>query len=327
MVSRRVPNTFRVSAHALRVLRVHTRDETAEAMIAHPDAHVFGDGSNVLFARDLRRTAVLQRGSDLRVTEDGPETLELHADAGVVWDELVRWSTARGLWGIENLALIPGRCGAAPMQNIGAYGAQLSDVLISVDVWCRQHGRWETLSADELELGYRDSLLRRQPDRYVVQAIALRLQKEAMPRLEYPGLAEALTGVAEPTSQLVADAVTRLRRRKLPDPETIGNAGSFFKNPIVTAEHWQTTRERDSELIAFPEADGRYKLSAARLLERCGWKGRRVGDAGFSAQHALVLVNHGGATGQALLDLALQARDSVAQRYGIELEPEPVVYR
>lgn len=288
---------------------------------------VVGDGTNILFAAPPKRTVALMRIKGIEILRQSSHSVSVRVGAGVVWDELVRWSTTNGFWGLENLALIPGRCGAAPVQNIGAYGAQLSDVLCSVRAWTARDHEIVELSADSLDLRYRNSIMRSSPGEYVVTALELTLSLEATARLDYPGLAEALATHNSPSSAEVADAVSTIRRQKLPDPAELGNAGSFFKNPVVSTQRWQELRQEAPSLIGFDSGDGNVKLGAARMIELCGWKGFRDGDAGVSPDHALVLVNHGSATGEQILRLAMRIQSSVADRFGLELEPEPIIYQ
>jgi UDP-N-acetylmuramate dehydrogenase len=237
----------------------------------------------------------------------------------------VDWTLARGLAGLENLALIPGLVGAAPIQNIGAYGVEVAECIGVVEAWDRLAGRTVRLERADCEFGYRDSVFKRAPDRWIVTAVELHLSREGAPRLGYAGVREELDamGFVAPSASDVAEAVRRLRRRKLPDPAVIGNAGSFFKNPLVPAEVAGRLRDEHGDLPVYPAGPGLGKLSAAWLIERCGWRGVREGDAGIAAQHALVLVNHGHASGAELLALARRVAGSVEARFGVRLEPEP----
>ncbi|MFP7721876.1 UDP-N-acetylmuramate dehydrogenase [Lysobacter sp. A3-1-A15] len=300
---------------------------------------VVGAGSNLLFAGDPDQPVVVLVGD--AVTErsnDGAETI-LRAEAGAQWHDFVMQALARGLGGLENLALIPGTVGAAPIQNIGAYGVEVCERIHAVEAFEPATGRWHRLPAGECAFGYRDSLFKRQPDRFIVTAVEFALSRQPQVRIDYAGLGDALAaaGHAAPTPRQVADAVIEIRRSKLPDPAVLGNAGSFFKNPIVPAGQAEALRAAHPGLPVFPvgpfPADAlahgetpqgpRSKLSAAWLIDDCGWKGHRRGDAGVAATHALVLVNHGSATGAQLLALARDIAASVQERFGVALEPEP----
>ncbi len=323
-------NTLGVAATARRLAEV--RDPALiPTVLALPAASggpvmVLGEGSNVLFAADFPGLILRMAFDDVRVLGDDGSTALVRAEAGVGWDSLVDWSLARGLAGLENLALIPGLVGAAPIQNIGAYGAEVAESIETVEAWDRQAARFERLNAAQCAFAYRDSVFKRDPERWIVTAVEFRLAHEARARLDYAGVREELAAqgvTADPRPQQLAAAVRRLRRRKLPDPALIGNAGSFFKNPVVDAARATRIRAAHPQAPIYPASEGCSKLSAASLIEICGWRGHRDGDAGISAQHALVLVNHGNASGAALLALARRVADSVEQRFDVRLEPEP----
>ena len=323
-------NTFGVAATARWLAEV--RDAAAiPAVLALPvvsglPVMVLGGGSNVLFAADFPGLILRTAFDSVRMLGDGGSTAVVRAEAGAGWDALVDWTLARGLAGLENLALIPGLVGAAPIQNIGAYGAEVAESIETVEAWDRQAARFDRLNARQCAFAYRDSMFKREPERWIVTAVEFRLAREARPRLDYTGVREELAALGitlDPTPQQVAAAVRRLRRRKLPDPAVIGNAGSFFKNPVVDAALAARIRSAHPQAPVHPAGEGCSKLSAAWLIEGCGWRGHRDGDAGISAQHALVLVNHGDASGTELLALARRVADSVEQRFGVRLEPEP----
>ena len=323
-------NTFRVAASARWLAEVRDAEAIPAvldlAVVSGAPVMVLGEGSNVLFAADFPGLVLRPVFDGVRVLGDDGATALVRAEAGADWDALVEWTLARGLAGLENLALIPGLVGAAPIQNIGAYGVEVAESIETVEAWDRSAKRFERLGAAQCAFAYRDSVFKREPERWIVTAVEFRLAHEARPRLDYAGVQEELDSegvTAEPTPQQVADAVRRLRRRKLPDPALIGNAGSFFKNPVVDASLAGRIRNEHPQAPMYPAGENCSKLSAAWLIERCGWRGHRVGDAGVSAQHALVLVNHGHASGAQLLALARRVADSVEQRFGVRLEPEP----
>lgn len=323
-------NTLRVAANARWLATL--RDPAAlPALLALPAARppllVLGQGSNVLFAADFPGLVLRPAFADVRLLDDDGDTATVRAEAGASWDGLVDWTLARGLGGLENLALIPGLVGAAPIQNIGAYGAEVAEAIECVEAWDRHAGRPVRLARDECAFGYRDSLFKRDPQRWIVTAVEFRLSRSAPLRLDYSGVREELAavGATRPTASQVAEAVRRLRRRKLPDPAVIGNAGSFFKNPVVDAAVAARLREAHPDAPVFPAGAAQRKLSAAWLIERCGWRGHREGDAGIAAEHALVLVNHGHASGAELVALARRVAQSVEQRFGVRLEPEPCI--
>jgi UDP-N-acetylmuramate dehydrogenase len=303
---------------------------------------VLGGGSNLLFAGDPDGAVLALRGQRMALVAGEGDRVRVRAEAGAAWDGFVRWSLARGLQGLENLALIPGTVGAAPIQNIGAYGVEASEAIAVVEAFEPATGTLHRFEPAACGFAYRDSVFKREAGRYVVTAVEFLLPREraSRPRVDYAGVRDELDamGVGDTPSALqVADAVTAIRRRKLPDPARIGNAGSFFKNPVVPLAQAEALRTEHPALPVFPAAPfpadaaahgeggelGRRKLSAAWLIDRCGWKGHRDGDAGVADSHALVLVNHGTATGAELLDLARRIAASVQERFGVALEPEP----
>lgn len=322
-------NGFRVAARAELVADVRSPDGFAE-LFAFPFVRnsrvlVLGEGSNILFAGDWPGTVVSVAMLGLRILEDDGDTCLVRAEAGERWDDLVRWSLGHGLCGLENLSLIPGTVGAAPIQNIGAYGTEVGEFVHAVDAWDRSTRRLERLDRAACGFAYRESVFKREPERYIVVALELRLPRRREPRTDYPGVRAELAAMgADPARPShVAEAICRLRTRKLPNPALLGNVGSFFKNPVVDATTAQDLCRTHPGLPTFPGADSTmHKLSAAWLIEQCGWKGHREGDAGVAAQHALVLVNHGHASGSQLLALAQRIAASVLDRFGVALEPE-----
>ena len=284
---------------------------------------VLGGGSNVLFAGDYPGVVIMPRSGGIAVQE-ASESVIVTAAAGHDWHRLVGCAVARGWGGIENLSLIPGSVGAAPIQNIGAYGAQLSDVFVDLQAVPLDGGEPRTMDGAACAFGYRDSVFKHGlRDRMLITQVRLRLRTRPELNLEYAGVREELAqmGVAGPTVAEVSRAVVRLRRRKLPDPETEPNAGSFFKNPVLPADRYERVRERCPQLAGVA-AGGGYKVPAAQLIEACGLRGRRFGRAGVAERHALVLVNHGGASGSELLAAAVAVEDAVMERFEIRLERE-----
>lgn len=326
----RARNTFGVQACADMLVEVPDAATLPElfdnAMLREGPVLVLGSGSNLLFAGDPPGVVLALSGQQIRILEDDGETALVRADAGVEWHAFVLWTLGHGLAGLENLSLIPGTVGAAPIQNIGAYGVEVRQRIETVEVFDRDSGRLERLANADCGFAYRDSRFKREPGRWIVTAVEFRLPHTPELQLGYAGIGEELarSGIQAPTPSQVAEVVCRVRRSKLPDPAVLGNAGSFFKNPIVPAAQAGALTDAHPGLPAFPgpEADTR-KLSAAWLIDACGWKGHRDGDAGVSDQHALVLVNHGNASGAALLALARRIAASVGERFGVALEPEP----
>ena len=328
-------NTFGVAARApllAEVAEAKALPDLLERSEFRGRAMLLGGGSNLLFVGDPDRPLVVLTRAAIAIVEeiataDGGDAAIVRADAGLCWHDLVMHTLALGLAGLENLALIPGTVGAAPIQNIGAYGVEVREFIHVVEAYESATGVLHRLDRTACAFGYRDSVFKRQPDRYVVTAVEFALPRASKLMLDYAGLGDELRtmGVSTPTPRCVAAAVIAIRRRKLPDPATLGNAGSFFKNPIVPAMLAESLSATHPTLPVFRAGDDPHsrKLSAAWLIDTCGWKGHRSGDAGVAATHALVLVNHGAATGQQLLDLAHRIADSVQARYGVALEPEP----
>lgn len=328
--------TFRVSARAATLIDVHEFDAVPglleEAAQRNRDVLVLGGGSNVLFTRDWPGVVLALRTRGLDIVEQhvpgtpGDAAL-VRAAAGEVWDDFVHWTLAHGLRGLENLALIPGSVGAAPMQNIGAYGVEVGEFVDAVQAYDRTANSIVRLDRAACAFAYRDSLFKRESGRYLIAAVDFLLPRQRELRLDYAGVREELAamGVDAPDARAVAHAISRVRMRKLPDPVTTGNAGSFFKNPIVSADFAAALKGLHARIPVWPQADGQAKLSAAWLIETCGLKGFRDGDAGVSDQHALVLVNYGGASGAQIWTLARHVQQCVLARFGVALEPEPLV--
>jgi len=325
-------NTFGVPARASLLVEVSDTAALPELfgypMLRDGPLLVLGGGSNLLFAGDPEGAVMALSAQSIRIVADDGESVVVRADAGVEWHTLVLWTLGHGLAGLENLALIPGTVGAAPIQNIGAYGVEVGEHVHVVEAFERSTSVVVRLGRDDCAFVYRDSVFKADPDRYLVTAVEFRLSRVPNLRLGYSGLADELLamGIDAPSASQVAEAVCHIRRRKLPNPAILGNAGSFFKNPLVPTATAQALKAEHDSLPVFAGGSGDVsKLSAAWLIDACGWKGYRDGDAGVSATHALVLVNHGRATGQQLLDVARKVAASVYERFGIALEPEPRV--
>jgi UDP-N-acetylmuramate dehydrogenase len=320
-------NSFGVEASAGLLIEIESEEDVLSLPAFNPTRDlVLGGGSNVVFASDVPGTVFHNHILGRTIIEDSAEHAVLEIGAGENWHQLVRWSLERGLSGLENLSLIPGQAGAAPIQNIGAYGVELSSVLRGVTAWDWQRSAWVCFESADCQLGYRDSLFKSAAaDRYLLTSLQLRLNRVFRPQLDYAGLSDTLSGmgVEHPSARDVSDAVIRLRRRKLPDPAVTGNAGSFFKNPELDPEQAHALAAAHPGLPIWPTDDGRSKLSAAWMIENCGLKGLREGDAAVSEQHALVLVNLGSASGKNIVTLARRIQSIVADRFGLMLEPEP----
>ncbi|NYS59180.1 UDP-N-acetylmuramate dehydrogenase [Vreelandella salicampi] len=283
--------------------------------------NLLGGGSNVLLPARLKGAVIRPRLQQwwLHARNDA---VMAYVGAGVNWHSLVMTLAQRGLWGVENLALIPGDCGAAPVQNIGAYGVELSDVLEGVQVMSRHDETLSWLSFDDCAFGYRDSVFKRSlVGEVIITRLALRLSRTARPMLGYGDLSRRVS--KQPSSLEIAQSVCQIRREKLPDPTQLPNAGSFFKNPLVSAEKAEKLLASHPGMPHFPQADGRYKIAAGWLIDRCGLKGARFGAFGVHEHQALVLVHFGGGDRAELLQVAERIAATVQARFGIALEIEP----
>jgi UDP-N-acetylmuramate dehydrogenase len=322
-------NTFGFDARARHAMRIDSVDAAAalatDARIANMPQLVLGGGSNIVLTRDFDGVALIVGIRGKRVIGEDDDAWLVEAGAGENWHDFVAWTLAQGMPGLENLALIPGTVGAAPIQNIGAYGLEMGE-------------RFERLTAVELAtgarakfdraacaFGYRDSFFKRAGrGRFMITSVTFRLPKAWTPRADYADVARALDGATTPDAQAIFDAVVAVRRAKLPDWTALGNAGSFFKNPVVSAQAFEALKQREPGVVSYPQADGQAKLAAGWLIDQCGWKGRGIGGAAVHDRQALVLVNRGGATGAQVLELAEAIRRDVLARFNVELEMEPV---
>lgn len=288
---------------------------------------VLGGGSNLVFASDFPGLVIHIAIKGRHWTEINNDHALLVLGAGESWHDAVVYAAAAGYRGIENLALIPGVAGAAPVQNIGAYGVELKDTLQQVVALDRETGDTVTLSRDDCRFSYRDSVFKHQPGRYIILEISLRLSRSSPLSLGYGDLQDYFStrDSNQPLTPLdVANGVAAIRRRKLPDPSVLPNVGSFFKNPVVSLDVWERLKADFPDIAAYP-ADHCVKLAAAWLIDRCGWKGYRNQKVGIHNKQALVLVNHAGGAGSDILELAERVRDDVRTRFGVDLEMEPRV--
>ena len=325
-------NTFGLPAVARSLVRI-TRDADVRGVVDHPQfgrapKFVLGGGSNIVLTRDMPQVVLKIEVRGMRLVEQREDAWIVEAGAGESWHDFVAWTLAQGYPGLENLALIPGTVGAAPVQNIGAYGLELAHRFESLDAVDLMTGRGVQLSAPFCAFGYRDSVFKHAlAGRSVIVRVRFRLPRPWRPVLGYLDLERkiAQTGITTPDARQIFDWVIAIRRAKLPDPASLGNAGSFFKNPLVTPEQCRDIIGRDPEVVHYPMADGRIKLAAGWLIDSCGWKGKSVGKAGVYEKQALVLVNRGDAIGSEVMTLARAIQESVYGKFGIRLELEPVV--
>ena len=331
-VSLKPYNSFGLPAVAQSLVRIKgdadVRRVVDHAELGRAPKFILGGGSNIILTRDMPAVVLKVEVTGRRLVEERADAWIVEAGAGESWHELVAWTLAQGWPGLENLALIPGTVGAAPVQNIGAYGLELKDRFESLDAVDLVTGRSVTLGPEICAFGYRDSVFKHSlAGRTLITRVRLRLPRPWQPVLGYLDLERRMreTGVSNPSAQQVFDWICAIRRAKLPDPAVIGNAGSFFKNPVVTPEQCRDIIGRDPEIVHYPMPDGSVKLAAGWMIDACGWKGKSVGQAAVYEKQALVLVNRGGAIGSEVMTLARAIQESVYGRFGIRLEPEPMV--
>lgn len=325
-------NSFGVDVRAQLFAEAHSDDDVRQAL-AYASAHdvpllVIGGGSNLLLTADIAALVLRMATRGIRVLSDDGSRVVIEAEAGEPWHPFVLHTLALGFSGLENLSLIPGTVGAAPMQNIGAYGVEIKDVFAGLTALDRQTGELRDFSLAECNFAYRDSLFKQQPGRWLILRVRFKLERGAQLHLEYGPVRQRLTeqGIEQPTPSDVSRAICSIRSEKLPDPAVLGNAGSFFKNPLVSAAQVAQIKQQHPDVVAYAQADGQMKLAAGWLIERAGWKGFRDGDAGVHTLQALVLVNYGTATGLQLLSLAQRIQKDIAERFNVELEMEPNHY-
>jgi UDP-N-acetylmuramate dehydrogenase len=324
-------NTFGIDVKAHAYLKVDSPDLLQQVHALKPFAGlprlVLGGGSNLLLTSDFPGLVLHICMNGIEIMGEDSGGTYVRAAAGENWHQFVRWTLAQGLGGLENLSLIPGNVGAAPIQNIGAYGAEVKDCFHELTAFDLVEGRSFTLDKAACAFGYRDSVFKhRLLDRTVILDVTFALPKQWVPNVRYADVAQELAacGITTPTAHQVSDAVIAIRTRKLPDPAVIGNAGSFFKNPIVSTQQRNELSARYPQLVSYAQADGSFKLAAGWLIDQCGWKGKSIGPAGVYEKQALVLVNRGGASGRDIAKLAAAIQADVQARFSVMLEPEPI---
>ena len=321
-------NTFRLESCAELAYEITAADQLPTVFKTIRDQYltwrVLGGGSNVILPEKLAGVTFLMniKSQELAVTDDKATLISV--GAGVNWHEFVSWTLEQNLPGLENLALIPGTVGAAPIQNIGAYGVEIGEYIDSIEAYDFAANTFVTLSKDACQFAYRDSYFKHKPNRYIVTKVVFKIPKAWAPRLQYADLAKQfLDKNNAPSAEEIFIAVCKIRTAKLPDPKVIGNAGSFFKNPIVSHQQYEILIKQFPKLISYPDAPGMRKLAAGWLIDQCGFKGSTMGPVGVYENQALVLVNHGNGTAKDILDLAQCIQDTVHQAFGVGLLIEP----
>lgn len=322
-------NTFAVKSTAKYFVEVHDlhtlRELNKDPLFADMPQFVLGGGSNVLFTNDFDGLVLQMRMRGVELVDENDFSRWIKVGAGESWADLVELTLAKGWSGLENLALIPGTVGGAAVQNIGAYGIEAAERIVEVECYIPADDRICVLSAQDCDFGYRTSIFKSKMADAIVLSVTFALPKQPEYRYGYKELAAFFDGRTPESAREIADAVISIRRRKLPDPAVLASAGSFFKNPVVTRTKMIQLLQDWPQLVVYPLAGGRAKVAAAWLIDGAGLKGYRCGDAGVYDKQALVLVNHGQATGREIWDLALKIQHSVKNRYGVMLEPEPVI--
>lgn len=327
-VSLRLYNTMGIEVKARQFATFTNTDELSELLARRTGTTpllVLGGGSNILFTKDYDGLVLKNEMKGINIVKEDNNHVYIQAGAGEHWHGFVQHCLQRNLAGVENLSLIPGNVGASPMQNIGAYGVEIKDVFEELEAWHIQDKKVHVFSTNDCQFGYRESVFKRQyRGQFIILNVTYRLNKTPRLNTSYGAIEQELThmGVQELTIQAVSQAVINIRRSKLPDPNEIGNAGSFFKNPSIPADQYAQLQQSFPGIIGYTNTDGSVKLAAGWLIEQCGWKGIRRGDAGCHARQALVLVNYGHATGKEIYDLSEDILQSVKAKFGVELERE-----
>ena len=324
-ISLRGRNSFGVDQRAARLVEFETAEDLRTFFAAGIPGRwtVLAGGNNILFTEDYDGVLLTPAARQIALVSDDGDEVRLRVDAGVEWDDLVEWAVQRGLWGIENLSLIPGKAGAAPVQNIGAYGCEAKDAIRRVEMYCVETGTVLTLDAAHCGFGYRESVFKHDlKGRVIITAVEIALSHTPRPRLGYGDVEREVEARGGATLRNVREAICSIRRAKLPDPAVLGNAGSFFKNPVVEASVAENLLKAYPDMPHYPAPEGREKLAAGWLIDRAGMKGHRAGNVGVHERQALVIVNHGGATGGEVIAFARTVQARVREKFGIEIDTE-----
>lgn len=331
-VSLKPYNTFGLSAQAKLMARVadvaSLQQVLADKTLQNDERFILGGGSNILLTKDVNALVIKNEIDGIELLTEDSESFLIKSGAGVVWHQLVMHCIENNYAGIENLSLIPGNVGAAPMQNIGAYGVELKNVFHSLEAVEMATGEVHTFDSNACEFGYRESVFKRKlKGQFIISAVTLKLNKTSKLNTSYGAIEQELErlDISAPTIQDVSRAVINIRQSKLPDPKKLGNSGSFFKNPVVSNDKFEELKASNPAIPGYPAGD-KTKLAAGWLIEQCGWKGKIVGNTGSHAQQALVLVNYGNATGVEIFNLSEQIMQSVYDTFGVQLEREVNVY-
>ena len=320
-------NSFGVHQQAAKIIEFDNNAELSDIFRNHIDGQwlVMGGGNNILFTKDIEQTIIHPRNCDITIVADDSIGTTIRVGAGLEWDELVEWAVEHNLWGLENLSLIPGKVGAAPVQNIGAYGAEAKDCITNVEMYSPESDNFITLAAEHCSFGYRESVFKHSlKGRVIITAVEFRLSKIESPKLNYGDLCQEVEERGGATLRNIREAICAIRRSKLPDPAQTGNAGSFFKNPIVERAVAEALLAQYPDMPHYPAADPeKVKLAAGWLIDQCGLKGYSEGNVGVHSRQALVLINTTGkASGAEVIAFARKVQSTVAEKFSIEIDTE-----
>jgi UDP-N-acetylmuramate dehydrogenase len=327
-ISLKTYNTFGIDVNTRFFAEILTEEDVTDMAVTLRDVHlpllILGGGSNVLFTKDFTGTVLKISRKGISVIKEDEDSVWVKACAGEHWDDLVLFCVERGWGGLENLSAIPGNAGTSPVQNIGAYGVEMKDTFSGLEAFDLESNEKRIFSNPECKFGYRDSIFKSKfIKRFIILNVTFRLSKKPVLHLDYGNIREELEHMKadHPGIKQIREAICSIRARKLPDPAVTGNAGSFFKNPVMTSAQFEKLKRSFPGIISFQQ-DGKIKLAAAWMIEQCGWKGKRVGNAGVHSTQPMVLVNHGNATGPEILQLSNEIRKSVYEKFGVMLETE-----
>lgn len=323
--SLREHNSFHVDASCKKLIPIRQERDVYAALLEEPESiKIIGGGSNVLLAGDLDDTVLLNQIKGIEVIDEDEDQILIRVGGGEIWHNVVLWSISHGYHGLQNLSLIPGSVGAAPIQNIGAYGVEQSEYFHSLRAVDLEEKITRVFYKEDCQFGYRDSVFKKaQKGRFFITHVSYLLSKKGTLNVTYGAIKQRLAdqGITEPSLKELSDTICAIRQTKLPDPIKVGNAGSFFKNPIVAQDKYEALLERFPDIVAYPQGDN-MKLSAGWLIERAGWKGKSINGAKVYDKHALVLVNDGTSEGLSIWSLAQKIIKDIDMQYGIRLEPE-----
>ncbi|MDD2512738.1 MAG: UDP-N-acetylmuramate dehydrogenase [Proteiniphilum sp.] len=320
-------NSFRTKAVARLFCEPQSVEELTEILKRYPTEKklILGGGCNLFFTEDFEGLVIRPAIKGIELIRETEQEVEVEAGAAEEWDRFVDQCVSKGFSGVENLSLIPGSMGASPVQNIGAYGTEVKDTIVLVKTVDMQTGEPKAFTAGQCGFSYRDSLFKRSR-RYIITSVRFRLQKSFTYREKYADLSRELSGIATPTLTQVREAIIRIRTRKLPDPDLLPNAGSFFKNPVLPLEAKDVLLKTLPDLPLFPAGENRWKTSAAYLIEKAGYKGKRKGMVGISGDHALIIVNYGTDNGKEIVAFMKEVQNEVFRQCGVMLEPEVWIF-